>query len=91
MKFMLRSPTGPCRRRALKQTRKKSQTQTTLTYRKRVHANSDIVLHPAAVIAVFHSNVRNRRMQAKMDVKLPKTVNGLYTLADKCAHAEEGR
>ena len=26
-----------------------------------------------------------------MNVKLPKTVNELYTLADKCARAEEGR
>nr|XP_020159504.1 uncharacterized protein LOC109744769 [Aegilops tauschii subsp. strangulata] len=32
-----------------------------------------------------------RRMRAKMNVRLSKTVNELYTLADKCAHAEEGR
>ena len=43
------------------------------------------------MIAAFHTNVRNRRMRAKMNVRLPKTVNKLYTLADKCARAEEGR
>ena len=48
-------------------------------------------VHPVAVIAAFHTNVRNRRMREKMNVKLPKTVNELYTLADKCAHTEEGR
>jgi hypothetical protein len=30
-------------------------------------------------------------MREKMNVRLPKTVNELYTLADKCARAEEGR
>ena len=48
-------------------------------------------VHPAAVITAFHTNVRNRRMREKMNVKLPKTVNELYTLADKCARAKEGR
>jgi hypothetical protein len=56
----------------------------------RVHRNIPEI-HPAAMIAAFHSNVRNRRMQAKMNVRLPKTVNELYTLADKCARTEEGR
>jgi hypothetical protein len=55
-----------------------------------VHRNIPDV-HPAAVIATFHTNVRNRRMREKMNVKLPKTVNELYRLADKCARAEEGR
>ena len=48
-------------------------------------------IHPAAVIVVFHTNVHNRRMRAKMNGRLPKTINKLYTLADKCARAEEGR
>ena len=48
-------------------------------------------IHPVAVIAAFHLNVHNRRIWAKMNVKLPKTVNELYTLADKFARAEEGR
>jgi hypothetical protein len=56
----------------------------------RVHRNIPDV-HPVAVIAAFHTNVRNRKMQEKMNVRLPKTNNELYTLADKCARAEEGR
>src|SRR3990170_5870516 len=56
----------------------------------RVHRNIPDV-HPATVIAAFHTNVRNRKMREKMNVKLPKTVNELYTLADKCACTEEGR
>ena len=48
-------------------------------------------IHPTAVIAVFQSNVCNRRICSKMNVRLPKTVNELYTLADKCARTEEGR
>ncbi|KAI5006409.1 hypothetical protein ZWY2020_033652 [Hordeum vulgare] len=35
--------------------------------------------------------MHNKIMRAKMNVKLPKTVNDLYTLANKCARAEEGR
>ena len=55
-----------------------------------MHRNiSDV--HPAAVIAAFHTNVHNQKMREKMNVKLPKNVNELYTLADKCACAEEGR
>jgi hypothetical protein len=56
----------------------------------RVHRNIPEI-HPAAVIAAFHSNVRNRKIHSKMSIQLPKTVNELYTLADKCARAEEGR
>jgi LuxR family maltose regulon positive regulatory protein len=55
-----------------------------------VHRNIPEI-HPVAVIAEFHSNVRNRRIRSKMSVQLPKIVNELYTLADKCARAEEGR
>jgi hypothetical protein len=50
----------------------------------RVHRNIPEI-HPTAVIAAFHSNVRNRRIRSKMNVQLPNTVNELYTLADKCA------
>jgi hypothetical protein len=49
-----------------------------------VHCNIPDV-HPAVVIAAFHTNVHNRRMREKMNIKLPKTINELYTLADKCA------
>jgi hypothetical protein len=55
----------------------------------RVHCNIPEI-DPAAVIVVFHLNVHNRRI-TKMSVRLPKTVNELYTLEDKCARAEEGR
>jgi hypothetical protein len=55
-----------------------------------VHRNIPNV-HPAAVIAAFHTNVHNRNMREKMNVKLPKNVSELYTLVDKCARAEEGR
>ena len=48
--------------------------------------------HPsAAVIAAFQSNVRNRKIRAKMNMRLPRTVKELYTLVDKCARMEEGR
>jgi hypothetical protein len=30
-------------------------------------------------------------MQEKMNIKLPRNVSELYTLADKCARAQEGR
>jgi hypothetical protein len=55
-----------------------------------VHCNI-LEIHPAAMIAAFHSNVHNRRICSKMSIWLPKIVNELYTLADKCAWAEEGR
>ena len=56
----------------------------------RVHRNIPNI-HPAAVIAAFQSNVRNRRIRSKMNIRLPKTVKELYTLVDKCARMEEGR
>ena len=43
------------------------------------------------MIVVFQSNVRNRRIRSKMNVRLPKTVKELYTLVDKCAWVEDGR
>ena len=55
-----------------------------------VHRNI-LDIHPAAVIAAFLSNVRNRRIRSKMNFRLPKTVNELYTLVDKCARTEQGR
>jgi hypothetical protein len=56
----------------------------------RVHGNIPDI-HPAAVIAAFQSNMHNRMIRSKMNVRLPKTVNELYTLVDKCAEVEEGR
>src|SRR5215216_6428672 len=56
----------------------------------RVHRNIPDI-HPTAVIAAFQSNVRNRRIRSKMNMRLPKTVNELYTLVDKCARIKEGR
>ena len=56
----------------------------------KVHSNIPNI-HPAAVIAAFQSNVRNRRIRSKMNVQLPKTMKELYTLVDKCARMEEGR
>src|SRR5215216_2868337 len=56
----------------------------------RVHSNIPNI-HPTAVIAAFQSNVRNRMIRAKMNVRLPKTVKELYTLVDKCSRIEEGR
>jgi hypothetical protein len=50
----------------------------------RVHRNIPDI-HPVAVIAAFQSNMRNRRIRSKMNIRLPKTVNELYTLVDKCA------
>jgi hypothetical protein len=55
-----------------------------------VHHNVPDV-HPAAVCTTFHTNVRNRRMRSKMNIVKVRTMNELYTLADKCARAEEGR
>lgn len=48
-------------------------------------------IHPAAVIAAFQANVRNRRIRSKMNMRLSKTVKELYTLVDKRAWMEEGR
>ena len=43
------------------------------------------------MVDAFRSNVRNRRIRAKMNVWLPKTVKEVHTLEDKCARMEEGR
>jgi hypothetical protein len=56
----------------------------------RVHRNIPDI-HPAAKIAAFQSNVRNRRIRSKMNICLPKIVKELYTLVDKCARVEKGR
>src|SRR5215216_667975 len=56
----------------------------------KVHRNF-LDIHPAAVIAAFQSNVRNRQIRSKMSVRLPKNMKELYTLVDKCARMEEGR
>ena len=56
----------------------------------KVHRNIRNI-HPAAVIVAFQSNMRNRRIRSKMNVRLPKTVKELYTVVDKCARMEEGR
>src|SRR5215216_5780815 len=56
----------------------------------RVHRNIPDI-HPTVVIAAFQSNVRNRRIRSKMNVRFPKTVKELYTLVDNCARMEEGR
>ena len=50
----------------------------------RVHRNIPNI-HPAAVIVAFQSNVRNRGICSKMNVRLPNTVKELYTLVDKCS------
>jgi hypothetical protein len=56
----------------------------------RVHHNIPDV-HPAAVIAAFHTNVHNRRMREEMSITRLKDIGELYTLANKCARAKEGR
>lgn len=56
----------------------------------KVHRNIPNI-HLAAIIPAFPSNVRNRRIRSKMNVRLPKTMKELYTLLDKCARMEEGR
>ena len=56
----------------------------------KVHRNIPNI-HHATVIAAFQSNVRNCRICSKMNVRLPKTVEELYTLVCKCARMEEGR
>ena len=43
------------------------------------------------MIATFKSNVRNRRICSKMNVRLPKIVKELYNSVDKCDRVEEGR
>ena len=48
-------------------------------------------MHLSAVIAAFQSNVHNRHIHSKMNVRLPKIVKELYTLVDKCARMEERR
>ena len=48
-------------------------------------------VHPAAVISVFHQNVRNRKMCEELAMNKVKDVAELYVLADRCARAEEGR
>jgi hypothetical protein len=55
-----------------------------------VHRNIPEI-HPTAVIVAFQSNLRNCRIRSKMNIRLTKTVNELYTLVDKCARVEEGR
>jgi hypothetical protein len=55
----------------------------------RVHHNIRDI-HPVAVVAAFHMNVRNHRMRSEMNIEQVKTINDLYTLADRCAPAEEG-
>src|SRR3954465_10474608 len=52
----------------------------------RVHYNIPHI-HPAAVISVFHQNVRNRRMREEMAMCKIKDVSELYALPDKCARA----
>ena len=47
-------------------------------------------VHPAAVISVFHQNVRNRKMREELAMTKVKDVAELYVLADRCARAEEG-
>ena len=56
----------------------------------RVHKNI-LDIHQAAVIVAFQSNVHNRGIRSKMNIKLPKTMKESYTLLDKCARVEEGR
>ena len=48
-------------------------------------------VHPAAVISAFHQNMRNRKMRDELAMNKVKGVAELYVLADRCAHAEEGR
>ena len=48
-------------------------------------------VHPAAVISVFHQNVRNRKMREELAMNKVKDVAEIYVLADRCARAEEGR
>ena len=48
-------------------------------------------VHPAAVISVFHQNVRNRKMCEELATTKVEDVAELYVLDDKCARAEEGR
>ena len=55
-----------------------------------VHKNIPDI-HPAAMIVAFQSNMHNRRICSKMNVRLPKTMKEIYPLLDKCARVEEGR
>jgi hypothetical protein len=45
----------------------------------------------AAIIAMFSTNVRDAKMWEKTNTRRLSTTNELYTLADQCARAEEGR
>ena len=56
----------------------------------KVHRNIPNI-HPTAMIAAFQSNVHNRHIRSKMNMRLPKTVKELYTLVDKCGRVVEGR
>ena len=44
-----------------------------------------------AIIAAFHSNVRDPKMREKMSTRAIRSTAELFQLADKCARAEEGR
>ena len=48
-------------------------------------------VHPAAVLSVFHQNMRSRKMRGELVVNKVADVAELYVLADKCARAEVGR
>ena len=48
-------------------------------------------VHPAAMISAFDQNVRNRKMHEELAMNKVRDVPELYVLADRCAHAEEGR
>jgi hypothetical protein len=43
------------------------------------------------MIASFHMNVRNHGMWEEMAINKVRDIAELYALANKCAHAEEGR
>ena len=55
-----------------------------------VHHNIPDV-HPADVIAAFHTNMHNRRMREDLNIRQVMGIGELYALVDKCARAEEGR
>ena len=46
-------------------------------------------VHPAAVISVFHQNVRNRKMREELAMNKVRDVAELYVLADRCTRADE--
>jgi hypothetical protein len=45
----------------------------------------------ASIITAFHQGVRDKKMLEKLATHDVKTVSTLFTLADKCARAAEGR